>query len=164
MICYNCGKDLTADDKFCPDCGVENIVTEEEIAIDKEISKKEKKEKKPLKNPKKTAIVALALAGAAIQLPVVVGVALAIVALVFAVRVMKESDDAIVQRLAKIGKIISIAAIVWSCVATVLAALAIVVAFMVAAFYTVVWVLAIVATFLFTDLGDVIWGFFAMFI
>ena len=33
MICYNCGKKLEADDKFCYECGTKNIVTEEELAI-----------------------------------------------------------------------------------------------------------------------------------
>ena len=166
MIYYNCGKSLSADDKICPDCGTENIVTEEELAIDKEISKKSKKAKKPLKNPKKMAIVALVLAGVAIQLPVVVGVALAIIALVFAIRVRNESDDAVTQKLAKVGKILSIAAIVWSCVATALAAIAIVVAFLVTVFSIIAWLVTIVAataTFLFTDLGDAVLSFFAMF-
>ncbi|MBE6535561.1 MAG: zinc-ribbon domain-containing protein [Ruminococcaceae bacterium] len=159
MICYNCGKKLDTDDKFCPDCGTENIVTEEELAIDEEILKNTKKEKKPLKDPKKTAIVALVLAGAAIQLPIVVGVAFAIIALVFARRVRKESDDSVVLKLAKIAKILSIAALVWSCVATVLAVLAIIAAILMTVFYTVLWVLAVIVL-VFTDLGDTLLNFF----
>ena len=40
MICYNCGKALDADKKFCSECGTENIVTDEELAIDDEIAKR----------------------------------------------------------------------------------------------------------------------------
>ena len=158
MICYNCGKPLDADSKFCSECGTENLVTEEELAIDKEIAKKSKREKKPLKDPKKTAIVALVLSVAATELPVVVGLALAIIALVFAIRVLKESENTVALRFAKIAKIVSIVAMVWSCVATVMALLAVIVWFILAVFYTVLWVVALIATFLFTDLGAVLYS------
>lgn len=164
MICYNCGKALDADKKFCSECGTENIVTDEELAIDDEIAKKSKREKKPLKDPKKTAIAALALSVAATELPVVVGLALAIIALVFAIRVLNESENTVALRFAKIAKIVSIVAMVWSCVATVMALLAVIVWFILAVFYTVLWVVALIATFLFTDLGAVLYSLLGMLI
>lgn len=163
MVCYNCGRELGTDDKICPECGAENIVTEEELAIDKEIAKKFKKEKKPLKDPQKTAIVALVLSAIAIQLPVVAGLVLAIIAQVSARRVVKESENTVAVKLAKSAKILSIVAIVWSSVATALAIFAVIAWFLAAVFYAVLAVLAVIVL-LFTDLGDTILNFFGMFI
>lgn len=156
MICYNCGKKLDPDDKFCSECGVENLVTEEEIAIDNEISNETKKEKKPLTCPGKTAIVALVLSAAALQLPIVAGLVLGIIALVNSIRVRKECEDLTVRKIAKIAKLLSILAIVWSCVATVLLVLAVVVYFFTAVIYTVFSVLALIASLVFTDLGSIV--------
>ncbi|MBE6707270.1 MAG: zinc ribbon domain-containing protein [Ruminococcaceae bacterium] len=154
MVCYNCGKNLDVDDKFCYECGTKNIVTEEELAIDKEISNKSKKEKKPLKNPKKTATVALILSAASLFLPVAVGLVLSIIALVSAARVKKETDDEGVLKTRKLAKILGIIGLVYSCLATAAVALAIL-AWLVSVGLTVLGsVLVVVASFVFPEIGD----------
>lgn len=154
MVCYNCGKNLEEKDKFCSECGTKNIVTEEELAIDKEISNKSKKAKKPLKDPKKTANVALILSAVALFLPVAVGFVLSIIALVSAARVKKETDDEGVLKTCKLTKILGIIGIAYSCVATAAVVLAIL-AWLASVTLTVLGsVLVVVASFVFPEFGN----------
>ena len=154
MVCYNCGKKLEADDKFCYECGTKNIVTEEELAIDKEISNKSKKEKKPLKDPKKTATVALILSAASLFLPVAVGLVLSIIALVSAARVKKETDDEGVLKTRKLAKILGIIGLVYSCLATAAVVLAILLWLASVTLTVLGSVLVVVASFVFPEIGD----------
>lgn len=154
MVCYNCGKNLDVDDKFCCECGTKNIVTEEELAIDKEISNKSKKDKKPLKNPKKTATVALILSAASLFLPVAVGFVLSVIALASAARVKKATDDESVLKTNRLTKILGIIGLVYSCVATAAVALAIL-AWLASVTLTVLGsVLVVVASFVFPEFGN----------
>ncbi len=154
MICYNCGKKLNADDKFCCECGTENLVTEEELAIDREISKKSKRNKKSLKNPQKTATVALILSAASLFLPVLVGLVLSIIALISAGRVNKETDDESVLKTNKLAKILGIIGLVYSFIVTALVVIALLL-WLVSVGLTVIGsVLVLIMSFIFPEIGN----------
>ena len=145
MVCYNCGKTLNPGKRFCSECGTENLITEEELAIDRELSKRFrfKRDKKPLKSPKRTAITALVLSVLAIHMPVLIGLVLSAIAFVGAKRALKESESVGVRRLAKIGKILSALVFAMSVLATATAVLAIIAL----AIFIVIYVIVAVAAF-----------------